>query len=103
MLHEPRNGYMEKDVTSLLPNFFTDDWRDDWGGDRSWNPLEHLGAASMGRGAMDSAGPDPSQGSELSKHFEVLNKQEMGVTTSDTADISELFRGWEARPISCRD
>mmetsp|Transcript_88003 Transcript_88003/g.139853 ORF Transcript_88003/g.139853 Transcript_88003/m.139853 type:complete len:318 (-) Transcript_88003:99-1052(-) len=40
MLHEPRNGYMEKDVTSLLPNFFTDDWRDDWGGDRSWNPLE---------------------------------------------------------------
>jgi hypothetical protein len=25
------------------------------------------------------------------------------VTTSDTADISELFRGWEARPISCRD
>ena len=24
-------------------------------------------------------GPDPSQGWELSKHFEVLNKQEMGV------------------------
>jgi len=40
MLHEARNGYMEKDVTSLLPNFFADEWRDDWRGERSWNPLE---------------------------------------------------------------
>lgn len=60
MLHEARNGYMEKDlwpwekwerpkvavdsfllkldppfsqdVTSLLPNFFADEWRDDWRG-----------------------------------------------------------------------
>jgi hypothetical protein len=38
-------------------------------------------------------GPDPSQGWELSKHFEVLNKQEMGVKHGKPSILGR-YMGW---------
>lgn len=39
-------------------------------------------------------GPDPSQGWELSKHFEVLNKQEMGVKHGKPSKLLEIYGIW---------